>query len=91
MRRDKVVRGLYRLIARRMRGYADAQARTIFRDLINLPATVEITEKEVRVDFHRRSHLPIVLASDIADQPIEIPWWENRALRLTTSRGAQKC
>jgi hypothetical protein len=29
--------GLYRLIARRMRGYDDAQARQIFRDLIDMP------------------------------------------------------
>jgi len=28
--------GLYRLIAQRMRGYADAQARQIFRDLIDM-------------------------------------------------------
>lgn len=45
---------------------------------------------EACVNFYRRSHLPIVLASDIADKPMEVPWWENRALRLTTSRGAQK-
>jgi len=30
--------GLYRLMARRMRGYDDAQARQIFRDLIDMPA-----------------------------------------------------
>ena len=33
--------------AQRMRGYSDAQARVIFRDLIDIPADVEITEKEV--------------------------------------------
>ena len=44
-----IVSGLYRLLARKMRGYADAQARVIFRDLIDMPATVEITESEVQV------------------------------------------
>src|SRR6266853_1610243 len=34
---------LYRLMARRMRGYDDAQARRIFRDLIDMPADVAIT------------------------------------------------
>ena len=32
-----IASGLYRLLARRMRGYADAQARQIFRDLIDMP------------------------------------------------------
>ena len=42
--------GLYRLMARRMRGYDDAQARQIFRDLIDMPADVAITENELRSD-----------------------------------------
>jgi hypothetical protein len=36
--------GLYRLFASRMRGYDDAQARLIFRDLIDMPADVAITD-----------------------------------------------
>ena len=79
--------GLYRLLARRMRGYGDAQARQIFRDLLDLPAEIEITEEEVRVEFHRRAHLPIVLASGLCDKPVPIPWWDNRSLRLTTYTG----
>jgi len=68
-----VASGLYRLLANRMRGYADAQARQIFRDLINLPATITVSEKEVEVSFHRRSHLPIILASGLLDHPISVP------------------
>jgi hypothetical protein len=82
-----VASGLYRLVARRMRGYADAQARQIFRDLLDLPAEVEITEQEVRIEFHRRAHLPIVLASGLCDQPVPIPWWPDHRLRLTTYTG----
>jgi transposase len=74
--------GLYRLMARRMRGYNDAQARQIFRDLIDMPADVTITENEVRVRFHRRAHLPIVLASGLVDKPVKVPWWNGRNLRL---------
>jgi len=73
---------LYRLMARRMRGYDDAQARHIFRDLIDMPADVAITESEIRVRFHRRSHLPIVLASGLIDKPVAVPWWNGRALRI---------
>jgi hypothetical protein len=82
-----IASGLYRLVARRMRGYADAQARQIFRDLLDLPAEIEITEQEVRVQFHRRAHLPIVLASGLCDRAVPVPWWPDHHLRLTTYTG----
>lgn len=82
-----IASGLYRLVARRMRGYADAHARQIFRDLLDLPAEVEITEQEVCVEFHRRAHLPIVLASGLCNRTVPIPWWPDHRLRLTTYTG----
>ena len=82
-----VASGLYRLIAQRMRGYADAQARQIFRDLIKMPADVTVSEKEVEVSFHRRAHLPILLASDLMEKRIAVPWWNGLPLRLTTYDG----
>jgi len=82
-----VASGLYRLLAGRMRGYGDAQARQTFRDLVAMPATVTVTEHEVEVSFHRRSHLPIVLASGLMDHPVAVPWWSGRRLRLTTYNG----
>jgi transposase len=82
-----IASGLYRLLARRMRGYQDAQARHIFRDLVDMPATVTITAREVTVSFHRRAHLPILLASGLFDKPVRVPWWNNRTLRLTTYTG----
>ena len=77
-----VASGLYRLMARRMRGYADSQARQIFRDLIDMPAEVIIENGEVRVRFFRRAHLPIVLASGLVDKPFRVPWWNNAPLRI---------
>ncbi len=85
-----VASGLYRLIAQRMRGYADAQARQIFRDLIDMPADVIVTEQEVAVSFHRRTHLPIILASSLTEEPVAVPWWNGLPLRLTTYNGPTK-
>lgn len=84
-----VASGLCRLLARRMRGYADAQARQVFRDIVDIPADVRISASEVEVRFHRRSHLPIIQASGLLDQPIPVPWWPGRSLRLTASDGPQ--
>ena len=74
--------GLYRLMARRMRGYDDAQARQIFRDLIDMTADVTIADADITVRFHRRAHLPIVLASGILDKTLRVPWWNGRNLRF---------
>ena len=82
--------GLYRLVAQRMRGYGDAQSRQIFRDLIDMSADVEVSEKEVSVSFHRRAHLPIILASDLVEKPVAVPWWNGLPLRLTTYGGPTK-
>ncbi len=78
-----IASGLYRRLAQNMRGYADSQARQIFRDIVDMPADVEITEKEVNVRFHRRAHLPIVIASGLLDQQIEVPWWNGARPRLS--------
>jgi len=77
-----VASGLYRLMANRMRGYQDAQARQIFRDLVDMPANVAITDREVTVRFHRRAHLPIVLASDLFNKSVVVPWWNELTLRF---------
>ena len=78
-----IASGLYRLLARRMRGYADAQARNIFRDLIDTPADVSVSEREVHVHLHRRAHLPIIIASGLLDSPTKVPWWHNHTLRMS--------
>ena len=78
-----VASGLYRLLAQRMRGYADAQARHIFRDLVDTPADVNISEREVQVRFHRRAHLPIIIASGILNVPVKVPWWGDYTLRMS--------
>lgn len=78
-----IASGLYRLLARQMRGYADAQARHIFRDLIDMPATVAITPAGVNVHFHRRAHLPIIVASGLLNTPVSIPWWNDLSLTMS--------
>jgi len=78
-----IARGLYRLLARQMRGYADAQARRVYRDLIDMPASVRIAHDGVHLHFHRRAHLPIVVDSGLLDSAVPIPWWSNLALRMS--------
>ena len=77
-----IASGLYRQLAQNMRGYADAQAGHIFRDLINMPATVTVGASDVTVRFHRRAHLPIIIDSGMLDSPVRVPWWNGSTLRM---------
>jgi transposase len=77
-----IASGLYRIMAHRMRGYHDAQARQIFRDIIDMPAHVTIDDDCVAVRFYRRAHLPIALASGLFNKDVPVPWWNGRPLRF---------
>ena len=79
-----IASGLYRLLGRQMRGYGDSQARQIFRDLLDLPAEVTITDRQIVVRLQRRAHLPIIRASGLLERAVEVPWWQGMPLRLTT-------
>jgi transposase len=74
---------LYRVVAQRMRGYASAEARTLFRDIIHMPATISAGSNAINVRLHRRAHLPVVLASGLTDKPIQVPWWNGATLTVT--------
>jgi len=85
-----MVSGLYRRLAKRMRGYVDAQVQQNFRDLIDMPADIHITAPAVEVSFDRRAHLRIILTSGlIMEQPVSVPWWNGLSLRLTTHLGPE--
>ena len=34
--------------------------------------------------YHRRAHLPILLASGLFERPLPVSWWNGLSLRLTT-------
>ena len=82
-----VASGLYRRLASQMRGYSDAQARQIFRNLIDMPATVKVSPGHVQVNFHRRAHLPIVIGSGLFAESPRVPWWNNAKLSFHSVAG----
>lgn len=74
---------LYRLMADRIgREYARAQAKQIFRNLLDLSATVTIDDTSVLVTLDKRAHNPYLVASQLADQPTPMPWLGGKALRI---------
>ena len=62
------------------REYRHSQAKTVFRNLLNLSGNVEITGASVVVTLDKRAHNPYLVASGLADQPIKMPWFGNKKL-----------
>ena len=77
---------LYRLMAERIgREYRHVQAKKLFRNLLDLSATVAISDQEVVVCFDKRAHNPYLVASGLTDQTVPMPWLGNKRLRFAFS------
>jgi hypothetical protein len=77
---------LYRLLANRVgREYQHATAKKIFRNLLDVSATVEVREREVVVTVDKRAHNPYLVASRLADEPTPMPWFGDKHLAIRFS------
>jgi hypothetical protein len=75
---------LYRLMAEKIaREYEHAQAKKIFRNLLDVPATVTITQTQVLVTLDQHAHNPYLVASELANEPTPMPWFGNKELVVT--------
>ena len=74
---------LYRMMAQRIgREYRHSQAKTLFRNLLDLSGKVEITATSVVVTLDKRAHNPYLVASGITDRPTPMPWFGGKKLVL---------
>jgi hypothetical protein len=72
---------LYRMMAQHIgREYVHAQAKTIFRNLLDLSGKVEITSNSVVVTLDKRAHNPYLVASGLAGHSTPMPWFGNKKL-----------
>ena len=77
-----IASGIYRLLAKKLRGYERAQGQQLFRRFLDTTARVFISDKEVTVRLPRRAHNPILIDAGLIGPPTAIPWWGGRSLRL---------
>src|ERR1039458_761678 len=74
---------LYRMMAQRIgREYSHSQAKTVFRNLLNLSGKVEVTATSVVVTMDKRAHNPYLVASGLTDQPTSMPWFGGKNLTI---------
>ena len=67
------------------REYERAQAKKIFRNLLDVSATVVVNDDEVIVTLDKRAHNPYLVASGLADTPTSMPWYGNKQLIIRFS------
>jgi hypothetical protein len=74
---------LYRLLATKIgSGYGHAQAKKLFRNLLEVSATVAVEPEQVVVTLDKRAHNPYLVKSRLADEPTPMPWFGNKRLLL---------
>ena len=72
---------LYRLMAQRIgREYQHAQAKKIFRNLLDLSGTIEVEKTRVVVTLDKRAHNPYLVASGLTGTATPMPWFGNKQL-----------
>jgi len=72
---------LYRLMAARIgREYERAQAKKIFRNLLEVSARVRVETHEVSVTLDKRAHNPFLVASGLTQHPTPMPWLNGKKL-----------
>jgi hypothetical protein len=77
---------LYRLLAERIGlGYSKAQVKSLFRNLLDVPGTVQIQENGVIVTLDKHAHNPYLVASRLTDQPTPMPWFGDKLLHIHLS------
>ena len=81
-----IASSLYRLLAEKVgTGYDHAQAKKLFRNLLDVSATVAIETERVVVTLDKRTHNPFLVNSHLADKPTPMPWFGNKQLQLRFS------
>lgn len=74
---------LYRLLAKRLpENYRRAQAKTLYRHLLDVGGDVDVTEREVHVTFDRRAHNPILEGTGVIEEATPMPWFAGKQLVL---------
>jgi hypothetical protein len=74
---------LYRMMALRIgREYSHSQAKTVFRNLLDVSGRVDILASSVVVTLDKRAHNPYLVASGLTDRPTPMPWFGNKKLIL---------
>jgi transposase len=73
---------LYRGLAERLKGFAQAGPSRLFRKFADTPGTIEITAKGVMVRLNKRAHNPLLKEAGLMRPTRAVPWLGGRYVHL---------
>jgi transposase len=73
---------LYRGLAERLKGFAQASPHRVFRKFVDTPGSVTITAEEIVVRLSKRSHNPLLQEARLTQRTGAVPWLGGRGVRV---------
>src|SRR5262249_27478317 len=73
---------LYRNLADRLKGFAQAGPARLFRKFVDTPGFVEVTATEVLVRLGKRAHNPLLKEAGLTNPTLPVPWLQGRSVRV---------
>jgi transposase len=73
---------LYRSLAERLKGFAQAGPSKLFRKFVDTSGIVEITAKGIIVRLNKRAHNPVLKEAGLTQPTRAVPWLGGRCVRL---------
>lgn len=73
---------LYRGLAERLKGFAQASPRRVFRKFVDTAGSVTITAEEIVVRLSKRAHNPLLREAGLTQRTGGVPWLAGRCVRL---------
>jgi transposase len=73
---------LYRRLAERLKGFAEATPQTLFRKFVNTPGWIVITPHTIEVWFAKRAHNPILKEAGFDRLTDPVPWLQQKPVHL---------
>jgi transposase len=73
---------LYRGLAERLKGFAQASPHKLFRKFVDTPGSVTITAEEIVVRVSKRAHNPLLQEAGLTQRTGGVPWLGSRRVRI---------
>lgn len=73
---------LYRMLARRLKGFERVSPQTLYRKFIDTTGSIEIADEQVRVHLVKRAHNPLLKEAGLTGLTPPVPWLGGRSLLI---------
>ena len=73
---------LYRSLAERVKGFAQAGPSRLFRKIIDPPGIIEIRAEGITVHLSKRAHNPLLKEAGLTQPTRAVPWLGGRCVRV---------